>query len=415
MPARATEQRPGLSLAEAKRTALANNWDLLAAQANVDAAFAQRIISREFPNPTASLTTARINLGNGQNGTALGNGIGDRNYDTILAINQLFEIGGKRKNRQASAAAGHRSARASFLDAKRTLDQGLAGAYIAVLLADENVRILDTSASSMKKQAEIAARRLQAGDISESDKKQIELAAANFELQAATAATTAANARVAAEVLMGVRRPEGNWNPTDDLKALSATAVDAMAAESTVITRADLLAAEESYRKSEADVKLQKAIRVPDPTVQVQVEHNPPGPAPAPDTLGIGVSFPLPLWNRNGGSIKAAEAARAQAAIQVEKVKMQIASDIVTARRNYEEASARLKRYQTELLEKSRSVVESVSFAYQKGGASLVDLLTAQLNDNTTRQAAAQAQSDLATAAAALNAAQQSVGPAELN
>ena len=112
---------------------------------------------------------------------------------------------------------------------------------------------------------------------------------------------------------------------------------------------------------------------------------------------------------------EAAEAARSQAAIQVEKVKMQIASDIITARHNYEEASGRLTRYQTELLEKSRSVVESVSFAYQKGGASLVDLLTAQLNDNTTRQGAAQAQADQATAAATLNAAQQAVLPGELN
>jgi cobalt-zinc-cadmium efflux system outer membrane protein len=191
--------------------------------------------------------------------------------------------------------------------------------------------------------------------------------------------------------------------------------VDAQAGGSLAISRPDLVAAEESYRKSEADLKLQKAIRVPDPTFQVMVEHNPPGPAPASDTFGFGVSFPLPIWNHNGGSIKAAEAARTQAAIQVEKVKMQVASDLITARHNYEEASARLRRYQTELLEKSRSVVDSVSFAYQKGGASLVDLLTAQLNDNTTRQGAAQAQSDLATAVAALNAAQQTVNPGELN
>jgi cobalt-zinc-cadmium efflux system outer membrane protein len=191
--------------------------------------------------------------------------------------------------------------------------------------------------------------------------------------------------------------------------------VDTKAAERTVISRADLVAAEESLKKSDADLKLQKSIRIPDPTFVLQVEHNPPGPAPAPDTFGFGVSFPLPLWNRNGGAIKVAEAARKQAAIQVEKTRTQIASDIITARQNYFEATARLKRYEDELLAKSRSVVESVSFAYQKGGATLVDLLIAQLNDNTTRQGAAQARSDAASAAAALTAAQQTVNRGELN
>jgi cobalt-zinc-cadmium efflux system outer membrane protein len=409
-----TEVPSSYTLTQARQIAFERNWDLLAAQANINAAQAQQIIAKEFPNPTASLTTARLDLGNGQNGTPQGNGIGDRNYDTILAFNQLFEIGGKRKNRQTSALAGYRSARASFLDSKRTLDQGLATAYIAVLLADENVQILTASAESMKKQAEISARRLQAGDISDSDKKQIELAAANFELQAATAATLATNSRVAVELLMGVKNPAGRWSPADDLKSLATVAVDTRAAESTVISRADLVAAEEAYRKSDADVKLQKALRVPDPTFQLQVEHNPPGPAPAPDTFGFGVSFPLPLWNRNGGAIKAAEAARTQAAIQVEKTRMQIASDIITARQSYLEATVRSKRYEDELLAKSHSVVESVSFAYQKGGATLVDLLTAQLNDNTTRQGAAQARSDAATAAAALTAAQQVLNPSDL-
>jgi len=49
----------------------------------------------------------------------------DRSYDTIFAINQLFEIGGKRGSRKASAQAGFEAARAQFLDAKRTLDLGI--------------------------------------------------------------------------------------------------------------------------------------------------------------------------------------------------------------------------------------------------------------------------------------------------
>ena len=50
----------GLSLADARRMALERNWDLPAAKSGIDAATAQWIVSREFPNPTASLSTFRI-------------------------------------------------------------------------------------------------------------------------------------------------------------------------------------------------------------------------------------------------------------------------------------------------------------------------------------------------------------------
>src|SRR5271165_6937045 len=94
-------QTNSLSLEEARRSALERNWDLLAAKSGVDLATAQLIIAKEFPNPTASISTARI--GTHENATTMGNGILDRNYDTIAAISQLIEIAGKRRDRQNAA------------------------------------------------------------------------------------------------------------------------------------------------------------------------------------------------------------------------------------------------------------------------------------------------------------------------
>src|ERR1051325_2538621 len=49
----------GLTLADAKHLAFLRNWDLLAAKSDVDLATAQRLVVREFPNPTASFSTAK--------------------------------------------------------------------------------------------------------------------------------------------------------------------------------------------------------------------------------------------------------------------------------------------------------------------------------------------------------------------
>ena len=110
-----------LSLAEARRVAFARNWDLLAAKVDVEAALAQKIIAKEFPNPTLSLSTAKISFDDHPNATTAGNSIWNRSFDNTLAISQLFEIGGKRTARRDSALAGVAGAEARLRDARRVL------------------------------------------------------------------------------------------------------------------------------------------------------------------------------------------------------------------------------------------------------------------------------------------------------
>ncbi len=390
-----------LSLAEAKRLSFENNWDLLAARSDVDIALAQKIVAREFPNPTLSVSSTKIDVDNHRASTGGRNDAWSRNYDTVTAINQLFEVGGKRSNRKASAAAGFKAAEARLRDARRVLDFGVTKAYVGALLAETNVHILQQSAESLRKEAQIADTRMKAGDISRTDKNQIEITADRLELDASTAQTSAATARIGVEVFLGVPQPSADWAPGDSLENL---ALEPFLASERLpgALRPDLLAAEAARQKAEADLKLQKALRIPDPTLLVQYEHEPPE---QPNTLGFGISFPLPLWNRNKGGIQAASASFRQASFQVEKVKALIAADIATAELAYTDATARWRRQRDLIQPKSAEIRQTIAFAYEKGGASLLDLLLAERNDNEVRLATTQAAADTATAAAALKAA----------
>lgn len=410
--AESVEVTKKLSLAEAKQIAFQNNWDLLATHSGIDLASAQLLISKEFPNPLFALSTAKVDVSGNGNATPMGNGVWSRSYDSIAAVSQLIEIGGKRADRRASARAGVIGARARFFDARRALNQGVTKAYVAALLAEDNARIQGESARSLRHEADIASIRLKAGDISESDEKQIENNADVFELQAKSAEAARMQARIAVELLLGVSKPMGNWTPVDTLDqvALVSPRVNEAAPNA---ARPDVFAAEADLRRSQADLKLQKAIRIPDPTFTVEVEHNPPGP-PGPDTVGIGVSFPLPLWNRNGGAIKAAKAAQEQSALTLAKIKAQVWSDIANAEIGYREAYDRLLRYQSKIRPKAAKVRESVAIAYEKGGASLVDLLTAERDDNAVRLATAQALADTANAVADLESARNVLSDREL-
>jgi cobalt-zinc-cadmium efflux system outer membrane protein len=400
-----------LSLAKARQLAFERNWDLLAAKTGIDSATAQLIVAKEFPNPNVSLSTTKIDP-NG-NATPLGNSFWDRSYDTIFAVTQLIEIAGKRGDRQTSARAGIVGSRARLFDARRTLDQGVTKAYIAALLANENERILTDSAGSLRHEADIAKVRLKAGDISESDERQIENNADVFELQAKSARASAVQARVTVEVLMGLRSPKGNWTPEDSLETLSLSPGAPPELQASAAARPDVLAAEADVRKAESDLKLQRALRIPDPTFLLQYERQPPGP-PGPNTWGIGVSFPLPLWNLNRGNIKSAQAALDQSAIALDKARAQVIADISNADVGYREAFERWQRYQSQIRPRAAKVREAVAYAYEKGGASLVDLLTAERDDNSVRLATAQAMSDTASAAADLTAARNVLPENEL-
>ena len=399
-----------LSLAEAKRIALGKNWDLLASAAGVDAATAQRIVAHEFPNPTLSVSSSAINVDNRLSSTSAGNGLWDRSYDTILAVNQLFEIGGKRRSRQASAQAAFEEAKAEFLDAERTLDLGVTRAYAAAALAEESARVLRESAGILREEARIAEVRFKSGEISSSDKSQIEITTERFELDARAAESSAARARVALEVLLGVPLPKGDVVLTERLEAL----VDSGAGlnpNSTVARRPDVVAADAALRKAEADLRLQKANRIPDPTVVAEYEHQPPD---RPNTVGFGVSIPLPLWNRNRGNILAADAAREKARLDLERTRAQASAEVATALLAYSDAVKRWQSFRDSIRPRSEQVRKTKAYAYEKGGASLLDMLVAERDDNEVRLAAIQAASDAVVAIAALQAATLELRPSEL-
>src|ERR1051325_5982906 len=83
----------GLTLADAKHLAFLRNWDLLAAKSDVDLATAQRLVVREFPNPTASFSTAKVNVDSIASSTTLVTALCDCNSASIRLPTSVGEWG----------------------------------------------------------------------------------------------------------------------------------------------------------------------------------------------------------------------------------------------------------------------------------------------------------------------------------
>ncbi len=398
-----------LHLEDAVALAMQRNWDVRSAVQDLAIARAQVRAALARPNPAVSALAGRVHVDGRGDRTPLGNDLWSRGYDTVVQLGQPIELGGKRRTRGGLATAGADAARAQLGDVRRTVEQDAVQAYVAAALLGANARIALESAGYLRDEARIAEVRWNAGDISRSDLDRIQIASSQLDLDARAAEAAALEQRVALEVLLGLPRPHGATEVADSLETLADREVDrAPAALSGV--RPDLAAARAQLRRAELALRLERAQRIPDPTLVLQFEHQPPD---RPNTLGLGVSFPLPLWDRNAGAISAALAARESAALAVARAEARVSADVAATSAALEEASARWRRYRDDLRPRSEGIRRTVSLAYEKGAASLVDLLEAQRNDNDVRLATMQAASDVMMAAAALRSATTTIPPGD--
>lgn len=389
------EDVPRLTLDGALRLAHERNPDLLAAEADLESARAQRATAVALPNPALAYSTSKIPADGSPATTIYGNGFYTRSYDTVVSASQLVEIGGKRKNRRVSADEGIAGATARVADAARLLDAAVVRAYTAADVARASATIARETAASFGKTAGLAKEREDAGEISVSERTQIEIAAGRFLADAAQADLAYANAARALAALLNMPAVA----PAEDLGApgeimppnSSATPGD----ETLLARRPDLAALEAAVRKAEADLALQKAFRMPDPTLLAQYERQPPDQR---NTVGFGVSFPLPVFNLNSGAIHAAQVAVGSARRDLARSRVRVRQDLAATRDAFETARARAFRLVNDLLPKAQTVRDTVRFAYEQGAASLLELLEAERNANDIRLAAVSARGDLAAA-----------------
>jgi len=374
------------------------NWDLRTAEHDLAIAQAAIRTAGERPDPTVSWLTSKIHTDGMGDATELGNDFWSRSYDSVAQLQQLFELGGKRAKRRGVAAAGADAARARLADVRRVVDETVVQAYVGAALAEAGARIADESAGYLRDEARIAEVRLKAGDLSRSDLDQIEIAADRLDLDARAARRDALAQRIALEVLLGRPSPRGAVVVADSLEQLADRGTGAHAAPPGGM-RPDVAAARAELRQAESSLALARAQRIPDPQLLFQFEHEPPD---RPNSVGLGVSLPLPLWSRNAGAIAAARAERENARLEVSRTEAEFAADTSGVAAELDEASGRWQRYRDELRPRSDEIRRTISLAYQRGGASLVDLLQAQRSDNDVRLATMQAAADAAIAAARL-------------
>lgn len=144
--------------------------------------------------------------------------------------------------------------------------------------------------------------------------------------------------------------------------------------------RTDIQAGKQAIKTAESNVKLQEALKYPQPEIGVLVN-----PQNGVFYAGTYVTIPIPLFDKNQGEIQKAKILKQQADLQLNTNQLQAQTEIVNAYNLYQTAKTNLTQY-SNIVAKSRQVLNTVRYAYLKGNTTIIDYLDAQRTFYDTQQ-----------------------------
>jgi outer membrane protein, heavy metal efflux system len=345
------------------------NPTLLAGKLSIDESKAAEITAHLRPNPILAFDVDQINPFNG--------GPPHSTFGSLLttaSASYLHERQHKRELRLESAKEGTAIAVSSQDDLERNLLFSLRGAFVGTLQAKAVLNVARENLAYYDHVLDIGRERFKAGDIAQIDLDRLELQRVQFESDLQTAEVNLRTEKIQLLMLLNDRTPVEQFDvtgpfdfndeiaPLDDFRKM---ALD---------TRPDLRAALQAVEKAKADHKLAVANGSTDPTFGFDVGRNPP----IDQYIGFNVSIPLRIFDRNQG-----EKLRTQLDIDrnqrlLDAAQAQVFSDVDTAYATLNSNVILLRPYKAKYLQQAVHVRETVTFAYQHGGASLLDFLSAE-------------------------------------
>ena len=365
-----------LSVNDALGLFVSQNLDVLIAKYGIEYRKGQEVTARLFPNPLLSVGT----LSSYTQGRTLSN-----SGQLFTQVAQLFELAGKRGYRIESAGFGTQSAEAAFEDAVRQLGFTVKDTYFRIQLAQRRLVLAEENRDRFSRILEINTIRFKKGYIAEVDLIRIRLQMVDFHSQVIRSLQEAESARgdlrqllrLSPKTLLELTTELGFRRIDPDIETLRVAALD---------LRPDIRAKRHTFSQRESDLKLAKAYRIPDVTIGAGYAIQGPQGPDNPGQVALNAGIPLPLFNRNQGGILQAEVSLQSAEADLDKTVNLVENEVEVAYRNLLQSRRLVEAYVGDVLEDARSSLTIVERAYERGGATILDLLDAARTSRAIQQ-----------------------------
>jgi outer membrane protein, heavy metal efflux system len=375
----------------------ADNPNLRAGQLNIQESKAQEVTAYLRPNPNLTAGVDQLDFFSV-------NPYRPFAYTfPFIAFDYLHERQHKRELRLESAQKGTAIAESQQLDLERTLLFNLRTAFVLTLQAKALLENAKENLDYFEKELSINRARFQSGDIARVDLDRLVLQRAQYESDYQTAIVNARTAKITLLTLLNARTPVDQFDVTGPFEFKEQVMALEEFRSAAVAARPDLKAAIETIGKAETDHKLAVANGSTDPTFGVDFGRNPPIAV----YMGLSVNIPLRIFDKNQGEKERTQIDISHAERQKDAAAAQVFSDVDSAYYTLLSSANLLRPYRRTdgYLETASRIRDTMSFAYQRGQAALVDYLDAQRDYRATQVAYINLVGSYMSAAAQLNMA----------
>jgi outer membrane protein, heavy metal efflux system len=349
------------------------NLELAAQRMNVPIAEAQIAVARIFPEPVLSAGVASIDISKNGSPTS---------YD--VGLTETIEIGGKRGSRIAVAQAETSQSKTDLDDFFRTLRANATIDFIEAIHTRMVVERKTQTQEAFARLVTVNAERLRAGDIGQVAYLQSRVESQRFRAEVLAAEGDAEKARLALGLRLG--NSAGVITPAGTLKIPSRTFdVDLLVVRARA-QRPDLASKRYALEAARAKVQLAHANRWEDLTLNLGYLYSAQASGafaqPAFSALTFGFSIPLPFARIYNGELDGAVAGTTQAALALRQGELAVEIDVRQALASYEATVRRVQLFTGGVLADADKVAEATFYSYQRGGATLLEVLDAQRTVN---------------------------------
>jgi outer membrane protein, heavy metal efflux system len=378
LPALAQEKL--ISKDDAVRIALAYNQSLRANRLNIDQNKANEITASLKPNPSISVGADAFPVFAPQT-------IRFNTQIYSAGISYTVEKGGKREKRVVVAKDNTLVSAQNVTDNERTLRFQAVQAFINVLLAKSVLVLAKDDLANFSQEVDLNHARLVAGDLAEGDYLKLSIQKLQFEQDVSAAVLGLVQARATLRQLLGyqsvtddfdVKGSLAHTKPSVTLEDLQNKALD---------SRPDLQAAHTGVTLANDTVSLAFGNRARDWTWSGDYSFQ----SPTQSGAGVAFSMDLPIHDRNQGEIARSQAAVKQSVETEASAKVGVQTDVVNAYYGLQSNEEIVDLYESGYLKQATDSRDISNYAFQRGAASILDLLDAERSYRATQLAYRQA------------------------
>ncbi len=376
-PAAALQAQDKLTLQQALHTARSNNPFLKPERLNTSLAQSDLVTAGLRPNPV--LNNQTLQLMQDQYFAEGTKALHPKNRQVWWQLTKQFQLSGQRRYKMEVAQRNITLTEKNYSNAERNVLFAAGNKWLDVWYNKVNLNLVQDAKANIDSLVRTQEVRLKNQVISTTELARTQLLSEQYQLQLNNARQNYKNEIRNLQLLLGNADSVG-IDVNDPVISLELVQEMDSLMHVSFNQRPDMQAARSSVEMAESNIKLQRSLSRPVP--ELGVVYNPQNTV---RYMGFFGTIDLPLFSRNQGEIRKSKVTLQQSRETLSALQQQVQTEVQTAYGSYQLNRQTVEKYR-EILSKAEQVLQSVRYAYVKGGTTIIDFLDAQRTWFDTRK-----------------------------